>query len=71
MNENQQFYVGHSGGAVGASSVLIIVPDKGTNTNENIMRTIPKGTVVAILVNLENVSCRNLGKNVADEFLTN
>lgn len=71
MIEDQKFHVGHSGGAVGASSVLLIVP-KGNQTpkekrNESNIN-LPKGVVVAILVNLESISCRNLAKKIADEF---
>lgn len=73
--EGQKFYVGHGGGAVGASSVLVIVPDedtvpeeKTTNNNTEFRKSIPRGVLVAVLTNLENVGCLDLAKNVAKMF---
>ncbi|KAK6639306.1 hypothetical protein RUM43_007578 [Polyplax serrata] len=61
-----QFHVGHSGGAVGASSVLLIFPSKYEKKKEKL--ELPSGIVVAILANLENVSCASLGQKIANEF---
>lgn len=70
--EGQKFYVGHGGGAVGASSILVVVPDqksvKYDENNNEIVKNIPRGVLVAVLTNLENVSCLELARNVAKIF---
>lgn len=63
-DELQRFHVGHGGGAVGASSILVIYP---INPNE----TIPSGVSVAILTNLQNVGLHKLSKEIADNFMKN
>lgn len=69
---SQKFHVGHSGGGVGASSVLIIFPRElnGVQDEKKNKTTpkLPQGIVVAVLVNLENVSSRRLGQDIAEEF---
>ncbi len=50
---------GHTGGAVGACSVLTIIPGEAG-----------KGVVVAVILNLQEVKgVFNLGLKVAEEFL--
>ena len=91
----QPFYAAHSGAAVGASSVLVIMPADTPTTDSNIIKTRfmeprveleceercecasvskmvprPKGVVVAMLFNLQEVSgITSLGVQIAEEFL--
>ena len=93
----QPFYAAHSGAAVGASSVLVIMPSDAptTNNNNNVTtntrfiepkaelgceegctecartsKMAPKGVVVAVLFNLQEVSnVTSLGVQIAEEFL--
>lgn len=89
----QPFYAAHSGAAIGASSVLVIMPADTPTTNNNIIKTqfiepkveleceercecasvskmVPKGVVVAVLFNLQEVSgITSLGVQIAEEFL--
>ncbi|KAL0269714.1 UNVERIFIED_CONTAM: hypothetical protein PYX00_007353 [Menopon gallinae] len=60
--DTQNFYIGHGGGAVGASSILMIVPRPSSE------RAIPSGISVAVLTNLQDVSCHKLAKKIAQEF---
>ena len=70
--EGQKFCVGHGGGAVGASSILFILPDENfvqyDENNNEIAKRIPRGVLVTVLTNLENVSCLDLAYNVAKIF---
>jgi len=64
--KKQRFFTSHTGGAVGASSVLLIFPcDKNDNTSET---TKPKGVVVAIICNMQNVGLGKLALDVAKLF---
>ena len=92
------FYAAHSGGAIGASSVLVIMPadtPSPPNNDNSITKTrtrfiehdvefdcekrckcinsskmVPKGVVVAVLFNLQEVSnITSLGVQIAEEFL--
>jgi Beta-lactamase. len=58
----QKFAVGHTGGAVGASSVLLMLPDPHSSN------TIPSGVAVAIITNLQGISLDHLALNVAALF---
>ena len=58
----QNFAVGHTGGAVGASSVLLMVPSPLASA------AIPSGVTVAIIVNLEGIGLHHLALNVAALF---
>lgn len=66
--EGSRLYVGHGGGAVGASSFLLIASDKNSNDNE-IKQTKPLGVTVAILTNLESVGCLKTAKEIAELFI--
>ncbi|KAJ9598346.1 hypothetical protein L9F63_010962, partial [Diploptera punctata] len=56
----QMFAVGHTGGAVGASSVLLMVPSIPCSNT-----TIPTGITVAIIMNLEGIGLQHLAINIA------
>ncbi len=94
---SQPFYAAHSGAAIGASSVLVIMPaesDTPSTNNDNVTtktrfieptveleceercrcvgasKMVPKGVVVAVLFNLQEVSnITSLGVQIAEEFL--
>lgn len=52
----------HSGGAVGASSVLYIQPSNGEAING------PRGICVAILVNIQSCSVQKLAEELAEIY---
>ena len=59
-------YVSHTGGAVGASSVLLIVPrERGGERVDDPRR----GVVVAIIANLQEVSLYRTAVKIADLFV--
>ena len=63
-----RFFACHTGGAVGASSVLLIYPREDPKIAENCEKTPPHGIVVAIICNLQNVSLSQLAQEVAKIF---
>lgn len=60
----RRHYVSHTGGAVGASSVLLVLP------NETLEQKVtpPQGIVVAILANMQSVGLNNTALKIAHEF---
>ena len=74
----QRFFVSHTGGALGASSVLLILPHEnekldinGNNSMDIQDRTIggsPKGIVVAILANMTSVGLNRTALEIAQVF---
>ncbi|CAH1273229.1 LACTB [Branchiostoma lanceolatum] len=63
----QRFYVSHTGGAVGASSVLLVLPPKPST--ETVVDSLPpRGVVVAILCNLQGVNLNPLALQMAKNF---
>ena len=64
-----RFYAAHTGGAVGASSVLLIYPRKKEILTKNYVQ-IPQGVVVAIVCNMQSVGLSQLAINVAKLFET-
>ena len=63
--QKRRFYTCHTGGAVGASSVLLIFPRKSTDNSKN---SPPSGIVVAIICNMQNVGLTKLALDVAKNF---
>lgn len=70
------FCVGHTGGAVGASSVLLIVPqdphEPGVSSADALSSegSKPCGVVVAVIFNLQEVQGMfSLGQQIAEAFL--
>lgn len=61
--KDQSFYASHTGGAIGASSVLLIAPHAIQDDKK-----LPKGVVVAIICNLENVGLRKLATEIVQAF---
>ena len=66
FSKKQRFYASHTGGAVGASSVLLIFPRKVEENSK--VDTPPQGIVVAIVCNLQNVGLSKLALDVAKTF---
>lgn len=67
--KSRRHYVSHTGGAVGASSVLLILPSEGTLQPEG-TRTgfLPQGIVVAIITNMQSVGLNSTALKIAYEF---
>lgn len=63
-----KFIVSHSGGAVGASSVLLIASDNGESVLDKHDIVLPKGVSVAIVVNLDSVSLHKTAERIAVLF---
>eukprot|EP00095_Tigriopus_kingsejongensis_P011445 maker-scaffold222_size251774-snap-gene-1.22 protein:Tk11445 transcript:maker-scaffold222_size251774-snap-gene-1.22-mRNA-1 annotation:"hypothetical protein BRAFLDRAFT_126051" len=69
FGRNQKLAVFHTGGAVGASSVLYISPrDINHVQGDQVATSPPHGVVVAILVNMEGVNLTQLASEIATEF---
>ena len=63
---DQTHYVSHTGGAIGASSVLLVAPSQpGPNFDNS---KLPQGVVVAILCNMQGVGLNKLGADIAAVF---
>ncbi|XP_046543740.1 serine beta-lactamase-like protein LACTB, mitochondrial [Haliotis rubra] len=58
---HQRHYVTHTGGAIGASSVLVVVPRSGVDNP-------PSGVVVAIMVNMISIGLNKTALSIAEEF---
>ncbi|XP_004485209.3 serine beta-lactamase-like protein LACTB, mitochondrial isoform X1 [Dasypus novemcinctus] len=63
----QRHYASHTGGAVGASSVLLILPEEldGEATNNKIP---PRGIIVSIICNMQSVGLNSTALKIALEF---
>lgn len=69
--QKQRFYVSHTGGAVGASSVLLILPTSNSGVDgkgDNFSLAPPKGVAVAIIVNMISVSLCKTALSIAKLF---
>ena len=62
---DQTHYVSHTGGAIGASSVLLVAPSSSVDTDQS---RLPQGVVVTILCNLQSVGLNKLAADVAAVF---
>ncbi|XP_013393068.1 serine beta-lactamase-like protein LACTB, mitochondrial [Lingula anatina] len=60
----QRFYVSHTGGAVGASSALVVLPRRCVDLSQNL----PQGVTVAILANLQSVGMGKTALKIAKLF---
>ncbi|XP_073508810.1 serine beta-lactamase-like protein LACTB, mitochondrial [Phyllobates terribilis] len=59
----QKHYVSHTGGAVGASSVLLILPEEDNETT-----ILPSGVVVTIIANMQGTGLNTTALKIALEF---
>lgn len=60
----RRHYVSHTGGAVGASSVLLVLPSDGIDQ----VPVLPQGVVVTIVTNMQSVGLNNTALKIAHEF---
>lgn len=67
FSRDQRMYVSHTGGAVGASSVLLIMP-RAEMSVEGAEQLIPRGVCVSIIVNQHSVSLSKAALTVARLF---
>ena len=63
FSRDQQFFVSHTGGAIGASSVLLILP-----TKEHVKSEAPHGVVVAMIANLQSTGLSIQALEIAKVF---
>ena len=68
------FYVYHTGGAIGACSVLLILPRAEVKGREKVNstpapRSAPQGVSVAIICNLQGINFEPVAFKIAQEFL--
>ncbi|KPP62142.1 serine beta-lactamase-like protein LACTB, mitochondrial-like [Scleropages formosus] len=64
---NRRHYVSHTGGAVGASSVLLVLPRDPLESWDE-MGPLPQGVVVAIITNMQSVGLEKTALKIAQEF---
>ena len=67
FSRDRRMHVSHTGGAVGASSVLLILP-RVEPSGEGTEKVIPRGVCVSIIVNKQSVSLSRIALNVAKLF---
>nr|XP_045581253.1 serine beta-lactamase-like protein LACTB, mitochondrial [Procambarus clarkii]XP_045581254.1 serine beta-lactamase-like protein LACTB, mitochondrial [Procambarus clarkii]XP_045581255.1 serine beta-lactamase-like protein LACTB, mitochondrial [Procambarus clarkii]XP_045581256.1 serine beta-lactamase-like protein LACTB, mitochondrial [Procambarus clarkii]XP_045581258.1 serine beta-lactamase-like protein LACTB, mitochondrial [Procambarus clarkii]XP_045581259.1 serine beta-lactamase-like protein len=63
---NSRHFALHSGAAVGASSVLLVLPKQGYCCKEN--GAPPKGVVVSIITNMQSVNLKKVALQIAHYF---
>ncbi|CAL4096312.1 unnamed protein product, partial [Meganyctiphanes norvegica] len=64
-------YVSHTGGAVGASSVLLVMPLEDLESSEDSHQgSLPQGVVVAIIANMGSVGLNKVALQIANAFET-
>ncbi|KAK7060069.1 hypothetical protein SK128_004510 [Halocaridina rubra] len=61
-------YASHTGGAVGASSVLLILPNKGEKEGNSKGLIPPEGVVVALITNMQGVGLNRVALQIAKLF---
>uniref|UniRef100_A0A8B9S0W3 Lactamase beta n=1 Tax=Accipiter nisus TaxID=211598 RepID=A0A8B9S0W3_9AVES len=65
----QRHYASHTGGAVGASSVLLILPEElDSEAIDAGLVAPPRGVVVSIICNMQSVSLNSTALKIAREF---
>lgn len=63
---NSKHYASHTGGAVGASSVLLILPKQVSSNKDS--GNPPKGITVTIMTNMQGVGLSSVALQIADLF---
>lgn len=61
-------YVSHTGGAVGASSVLLVLPAEKIEQGNGKPEKLPQGVVVTILTNMQSVGLNTTALAIAQHF---
>lgn len=65
----QRHYASHTGGAVGASSVLLILPEElDSGAEDAAVVAPPRGVIVSIICNMQSVSLNSTALKIAREF---
>ncbi|CAJ1056707.1 serine beta-lactamase-like protein LACTB%2C mitochondrial isoform X2 [Xyrichtys novacula] len=64
----RRHYVSHTGGAVGASSVLLVLPSVEIKQHLGQTSLLPQGVVVTIMTNMQSVGLNNTALKIAHEF---
>ncbi|XP_068580072.1 serine beta-lactamase-like protein LACTB, mitochondrial isoform X1 [Cebidichthys violaceus] len=64
----RRHYVSHTGGAVGASSVLLVLPSEKIDENQGQTPLLPQGVVVTIITNMQSVGLNSTALKIAHEF---
>lgn len=65
---NRRHYVSHTGGAVGASSVLLVLPSEEIDQSKGKIKHLPQGVVVTIITNMQSVGLNTTALKIAQEF---
>ncbi|XP_061534109.1 serine beta-lactamase-like protein LACTB, mitochondrial isoform X2 [Phycodurus eques] len=63
----RRHYVSHTGGAVGASSVLLVLPSEEIEQRQG-QNVLPQGVVVTIITNMQSVGLNSTALKIAHEF---
>ncbi|KAM3609830.1 uncharacterized protein V6R79_020912 [Siganus canaliculatus] len=64
----RRHYVSHTGGAVGASSVLLVLPSEEIDEKQGQAPFLPQGVVVTIITNMQSVGLNGTALKIAHEF---
>ncbi|XP_037624403.1 serine beta-lactamase-like protein LACTB, mitochondrial isoform X1 [Sebastes umbrosus] len=64
----RRHYVSHTGGAVGASSVLLVLPSEEIDECQRQTPLLPQGVVVTIITNMQSVGLNSTALKIAHEF---
>lgn len=64
----RRHYVSHTGGAVGASSVLLVLPSDEIDQRQGQIPVLPQGVVVTIVTNMQSVGLNSTALKIAHEF---
>ncbi|XP_074489030.1 serine beta-lactamase-like protein LACTB, mitochondrial isoform X3 [Sebastes fasciatus] len=64
----RRHYVSHTGGAVGASSVLLVLPSEEIDERQGQTPLLPQGVVVTIITNMQSVGLNSTALKIAHEF---
>ncbi|XP_071355201.1 serine beta-lactamase-like protein LACTB, mitochondrial isoform X1 [Trachinotus anak] len=64
----RRHYVSHTGGAVGASSVLLVLPSEEIYQCQGQRPLLPQGVVVTIITNMQSVGLNSTALKIAHEF---
>ncbi|MEQ2264360.1 hypothetical protein XENORESO_002148 [Xenotaenia resolanae] len=64
----RRHYVSHTGGAVGASSVLLVLPSEELDQHQGQTFFLPQGVVVTIITNIQSVGLNSTALKIAHQF---
>ncbi|KAK2917848.1 serine beta-lactamase-like protein LACTB, mitochondrial isoform X2 [Channa argus] len=64
----RRHYVSHTGNAVGASSVLLVLPSEEIDQCQGKTPVLPQGVVVSIIINMQTVGLNSTALKIAHEF---